>query len=74
MRTRYLVVDSTALLCHVAQSGADRGTAFPARHLPELLDDNGVVAELGTAHEGSLCSLGDRENSAVLDLSVHEAG
>lgn len=49
----------------VAQATADPCAAIPARYWPDLLDHNGVVAELGRAHERSDCSLDDRENSPV---------
>lgn len=61
-------MDSTALLGDVAQATTDPRAPFSARYRPDLLDDDGVVGELGSAHEGGRCSLGDRKDSAVLHL------
>lgn len=61
----YLVVDSTALLDDVAQASAGPCAAIPARHWPDLLDRDRVVAELGRAHERGGRSLDDRKDSTV---------
>lgn len=53
----YLVMDSTAPSSRVAQSLADPKATFgptvSTRHATKLLDGDGVIAELGRAHEGT---------------------
>lgn len=66
----HLVVDSAALLGDVAQTAAYPRAAISARYGPDLLDSYRVVAELGSAHEGSLCSLFHRKSPAIHNLEA----
>ena len=57
-------MDSAALLRDVDYCPA----VVPAIYGLEQLDGNGVIAELGDAHEGGGCSLSDVQHAAVLLL------
>lgn len=62
-------MDGTALLDDVANAGARRRAAFPARYpVPSLPVGDRVAIEFGSAHKGSGGSLGNMKHTTVLHL------
>lgn len=68
----YLVVNGTTLLDGIADAAGNGCASFSARYRFKLLVDNRVVAELGSAHEGSRCTRFHVKHTAVHSL-VDEA-
>lgn len=64
----HLVVDGGTLLYNVAHAATCTRNGLPARHVSKLLVCNGIVAELGSAHEGSSSTLIHIKHPAVLNL------